>query len=57
MPWTSKDAKGKTKKASTPSKKKKWAAVANEVLSRTGDEARAVRTANAVLKRAKKGKG
>ena len=56
MPWTARDAAAKTKKATTPSKKKKWAAVANEVLSRTGDEGRAFRTANAVVKRGKKGK-
>lgn len=51
MPWTPGDAKGKTKKASTPKKQRQWRDVANSVLQRTGDEGRAVREANAVVRR------
>lgn len=50
MPWTASDATGHTKKADTPDKKKKWAKVANSVLSLTGDEGRAIRIANASVK-------
>lgn len=50
MPWKPEDAKKHSKKA----KPKQWAAVANKVLEKTGDEGRAVRTANAVAKPKKK---
>ena len=53
MPWSSKDAKAKTKKADTPAAQKQWADVANDVRERTGDEGRAVRTANAVVAKRK----
>ena len=56
MPWTPANASSKTKKANTPSKRKKWAAVANDVLSKTGDEGRAVRAANAAVRGKAKGK-
>lgn len=46
MPWKPKDSKRFTHKADTPAKQKKWAEVANTVLRQTGDEGRAVRTAN-----------
>lgn len=49
MPWTAADAKGKTHKADTPAKQAAWAHVANSVLHKTGDEARAVREANAAV--------
>jgi len=38
-----------TKKANTPAKKRQWASTANAVLEKTGDEARAIRTANAAV--------
>jgi hypothetical protein len=59
MPWTSEDSARKTKKASTPAKKNQWAAVANSVLGKTGDDAQAIRIANAAVKKTKKqvGKG
>lgn len=53
MPWNPKDATRHTKKATTPNKKRQFAEVANEILSRTGDEARAIRGANAAVKRNK----
>ena len=56
MPWQPKDATRHTKKASTPKKERQWSDVADSVLQRTGDEGRAVREANAVVKRAGKRK-
>ena len=55
MPWTSKDARSHTKAAKTPTEKKAWSRVANRVLSESGDEGKAVRIANAVIKRAPRG--
>jgi hypothetical protein len=49
MPWKARDARRFTKKASTRAAKAAWAEVANSVLAKTGDEARAVRTANKVV--------
>jgi hypothetical protein len=54
MPWAPKDASAKTKKAKTPKAKRQWRDVANSVLAKTGDEGRAIREANAVVKRRKK---
>lgn len=51
MPWTPKDAGKKTKKADTPAEKKQWAKVANKVLKSTGDDAKAIRIANASIKK------
>lgn len=45
MPWE--PAEAKTRKADTPAKRKKWAATANAILARTGDEAMAIKVANA----------
>jgi len=54
MPWTAKDASRKTKKAKSPKAKRQWAHVADAVLKKTGDEGRAIREANAVVKRRRK---
>ena len=51
MPWTLDDAERHTHKATTRALKELWAKVANECLDRTGDEARAIREANAVVAR------
>lgn len=51
MPWTTNDADRHTHKAATPALQELWARVANETLDRTGDEARAIREANAVVAR------
>lgn len=51
MPWTAKDASAKTKKAQSPAAKRQWSAVANSVLAKTGNDARAIREANAVIAR------
>ena len=51
MPWTSNDAEKHTHKADTRELQELWAKVANETLERTGDDARAIREANAVVAR------
>lgn len=56
MPWKPRDASAKTRKAKSPKAKRQWAHVADEVLAKTGDEGRAVREANAVIKRRRTGK-
>lgn len=50
MPWSPSDAKAKTKRANTPKKQRQWAHVADAVLAKTGNEGRAVREANAVVR-------
>ena len=54
VPWTAKDASSKTKKAKSPAAKKQWKAIANSVLAKTGNDATAIKMANAVIKRRKK---
>jgi len=49
MPWTPRDAYSHTKKADTPSKQRQWAHVANSIFEESGDEARAIREANAAV--------
>lgn len=49
MPWSPSDASRKTKKAKSAKSKRQWSDVANSVLEKTGDEGRAVRTANGVI--------
>lgn len=51
MPWKPEDAEKHTHKASTPELRSLWVRVANERLEHTGDEARAIREANAVVAR------
>jgi uncharacterized protein YbjQ (UPF0145 family) len=51
MPWTPNDAQRHTHKATTPALQELWAKVANDALERLGDEARAIREANAVVGR------
>jgi len=51
MPWTPDEAERHTHKAATQEMKDPWAKVANERLESTGDEARAIREANAVVAR------
>jgi len=49
MPWSPSDAEAHTGAADTEARKVLWADVANRVLSKTGDEGRAIREANAVV--------
>lgn len=51
MPWSPSSASRHTRRAKSPSAKRQWAAVANNVLAKTGNEGRAVRAANAAVKR------
>ena len=51
MPWSSDDAEGHTHKATTRALKELWAKVADECPGRTGYEGRAIREANAVVRR------
>lgn len=51
MPWTPSDASKKTKKAKSPKSKRQWSATANAVLKRTGDDASAIKIANAAVKK------
>lgn len=51
MPWTPKDSARHTKKAKAPVARRQWAEVADSVLAKTNNEGRAVREANAVVKR------
>jgi hypothetical protein len=56
MPYTAKDASGKTHKANTPRKRRVWAEIANRELAGGASEASAIRQANAVVARMKHGK-
>ena len=47
------DAPRFTKKATTPAKRKQFSTVANKVLKESGDEGKAIRIANAAVKRNK----
>lgn len=49
MPWSPKDAQKKTKKADTPKEQEDWAKVANGVLKKTGNDAKAIKLANALI--------
>lgn len=51
MPWKASDASGKTKAANTPRKRRLWAEIANAELRKHGDEGRAIRAANAAVRR------
>jgi hypothetical protein len=51
MPWNPGVAERHTHRATTTELKELWAKVANDHLANTGDEARAIREANAVVAR------
>lgn len=51
MPWSPSDAKSHTKKAHNPRLARMWADIANAVLKKTGDDAQAIKQANAVVAR------
>ena len=51
MPWVPGDAGKHNRKAKSGKASRQWAAVANSVLSKTGNDARAIREANAVIAR------
>lgn len=55
MPWHTQGDTARHNKAAakSPKKGKLWRKVANQTLERTGDDATAIREANAVVKRAR----
>lgn len=54
MPWSAADAPRHTKAAATAGLRQLWATVANNALSRTGDEVQAIREANAAVDKARR---
>jgi uncharacterized protein YdaT len=56
MPWTSKSAKGHTKKASSGILQRQWKDVANSMLKSGKSEASAIKGANAVVGRSAAGR-
>lgn len=53
MPWTPSDAKRFSKRAGgSKTSSKQWADVANSALSKTGDDATAIKEASSVIKKA-----
>jgi uncharacterized protein YdaT len=56
MPWSPKDATEHTKKAKSGKAKRQFAHVANSALKRGASEGSAIRQANAVVAKRKKGK-
>lgn len=56
MPWTTADVE-RHHKGLGDSQKKQWVAVANSVLAKTGDEGRAIASANAAVNMARRTKG
>jgi len=52
MPWTAAEAEMHNHRANTRIKRALWATVANEELKKHGDEARAIKEANAAVDRA-----
>lgn len=51
MPWTPEDVARHNKRAAkSPKRSRQWSDVANSVLAKTGDEGRAEREANGVVR-------
>jgi uncharacterized protein YdaT len=53
MPWTSRDVSKHNKSVKSPKRRRQWSEVANSILERTGDDARAIRGANSAVKKSK----
>lgn len=57
MPWRPEDVARHNKKAGMSGKKsRQWSAVANKIMEQTGNEGRAVRGANAAVRRNRRGR-
>ena len=56
MPWSGSSFKSKHNKGLSPAKAAKAAKIANAVLDKTGDDGKAIRIANAAVKRKPKAK-
>jgi hypothetical protein len=51
MPWTPREAAKHNRSVKSPKRKRQWSKVANSILERTGDDARAIRGANSAVKK------
>jgi hypothetical protein len=51
MPWRPTDVSKHNRSVKSPKRKRQWTDVANSILERTGDDARAIRGANSVVKK------
>jgi hypothetical protein len=52
MPWASRDVSKHNKSVKSPKRKRQWSSVANSILEKTGDDARAIRGANSAVRKA-----
>lgn len=52
MPWTPQSFKSKHNKSLSPAKAARAAAIANSVLKKSGDDAKAIKIANGTIKKA-----
>ncbi len=50
MPWEAKDAKSKTKRATSPKKQRLWAEVANAAKAEGATDGEAIRKANGAVR-------
>lgn len=50
MPWSPTDSEAKTHRADTKATKEQWSATANAVREKTGDDATAIKIANAAVR-------
>ena len=51
MPWSTRDVSRHNHAVKSPKRKRQWRDVSNSILARTGDEGRAIRGANAAVKK------
>ena len=51
VPWTPKQATKHNHSVKSPKRKRQWSSVANSILEKTGDDARAIRGANSAVKK------
>jgi hypothetical protein len=55
-PWQPADASRHNRSVKSPKRKRQWSAIANSVLKSSGDEGKAIRIANGVVKKTKRAK-
>lgn len=56
MPWSPKEAYGKNNGINDPATARRWSKIANSMLEKSGDDAKALRVANGVIRNSKMGK-
>ena len=54
MPWTPTDAHRHNHSVKSSKQKKRWSAIANSVLEKTGDDGKAIRIANGVARKSRR---